>query len=115
MFGKNIFLVLLLWFVGILAFGQGKSVNQPTSLETVFPKKDYAPKAKKKSKKSKTTYDARDNFYDRQEEQSKQRIKDDKKGSSPQYTDQKYFGHKRQPRKRPPEKMRFCKVCGIRH
>ena len=26
-----------------------------------------------------------------------------------------YFGHKRPPKKRPANKMKFCKECGIRH
>jgi uncharacterized cupredoxin-like copper-binding protein len=26
-----------------------------------------------------------------------------------------YFGHKRIPPRRPPGRMKFCKVCGIRH
>ncbi len=116
---KKIFLLAIFSSLAIVSFGQRKSkaekADQSTSVESVYPKQDYSPKKKKKSKNSPTTYDARNNFYDRQEMLSKQREKNEKEGEKPQYSDQKYFGHKRPPRKRPPEKMKFCKVCGIRH
>ncbi|MBK5278049.1 MAG: hypothetical protein JJE09_04205 [Bacteroidia bacterium] len=116
MISKKILLLGLFCFGGILAFGQ-KTPDQPTSMEPVFPKTDYAPKvkAKKKPKKAGATYDARNNFYDRKEAQDKQRIKSEKSGSKPQYSDPEYFGHKRPPRKRATNKMKYCKVCGIRH
>ena len=115
MLGKRIFLLALFFVVGIIAYGQKKKAAQSTSVQPGFPQKDYAPKAKKKSKKSVTTYDARNNFYDRQEIQKKQQLKNESNLDNPQYTDQQYFGHKRPPRKRSPDKMKFCKVCGIRH
>ena len=117
---KKIFWLTIFSSIAITSFGQRKSkaekADQSTSIESVYPKQDYSPKKKKKkSKNSATTYDARDDFYDRQEMLSKQRAKNEKEGEKPQYSDQKYFGHKRPPRKRPPEKMKYCKVCGIRH
>jgi len=112
---KRILFAALFCFAISLTFGQGKSKDQSSSVESVLPQKDYAPKPKKKSKGAETTYDARNDFYDRQEMLSKQRLKNEKEGSKPQYSDQKYFGHKREPKKRPANKMKFCKVCGIRH
>ncbi len=112
---KSFFLVLLLCASTLLAVGQEKSIDQPNSMESVFPKTDYSPKAKKKPKKSGATYDARNNFYDRKEAQDKQRIKNERKGMNPQYSDPEYFGHKRPPRKRAVSKMKYCNVCGIRH
>lgn len=38
----------------------------------------------------------------------KQQRKEAKKG-------EKYFGHKRPPKKRPPHKQKFCKTCKIKH
>jgi hypothetical protein len=49
------------------------------------------------------------------EEVARQRRKNEKLMAKPQYSDPMYFGHKRPPKKRPPEKMKYCKVCGIRH
>jgi hypothetical protein len=115
MIDKGFILTSLFCAVGLLAFGQEQNKDQSTSVESVLPQKDYSPKPKKKSKGAETTYDARNNYYDRQEMLGKQRLKNEKEGSKPQYSDQKYFGHKREPRKRPPNKMKFCKVCGIRH
>ena len=33
----------------------------------------------------------------------------------PQYSDPMYFGHRDKPKKRSPEKRRFCKTCGLTH
>lgn len=114
MIGTKIFFAGSFCLAGILTWAQENKKDQSTSVESVLPQKEYAPK-KKKSKNSKTTYDARENFYDRQEALSKQRIKDEKNAVNPRYSDPQYFGHKRPPRKRAAHKMEFCKVCGIRH
>jgi hypothetical protein len=83
-------------------------------VEPNLPKKVYAPKVSKRKGKG-PTYDARDKFYDRMENLEKQRRKNLVNSSKPQYSNFQYFGHKKPPKKRPPEKMKFCKVCGIRH
>jgi DNA segregation ATPase FtsK/SpoIIIE-like protein len=90
-----------------------KSTQQPSSLEPYYPKENYEPKRKKAT--GKVTYDARKNFYKRMEEVAKAERKAEKELSKPQYSDPMYFGHKRPPKKRPPHKMKYCKVCGIRH
>lgn len=91
--------------------------SQPSSLEPYYPTKNYEPEKKKSNKKStgKVTYDARDKFYDRMEQVAKQERKNEKEMQKPENSDPMYFGHKKPPKKRPPEKMKFCKVCGIRH
>ena len=102
--------------VATISVGQDKKRDQSTSVESALPQKEYAPPVKKKKKKgAETTYNARNDFYDRQELMGKQRLKNEKEGEKPQYSEQKYFGHKRPPKKRSPDKMKFCKVCGIRH
>jgi hypothetical protein len=97
--------------------GQG---GAPTSLQPYIPDKDYTADGEKrlqqrKSKRQPITYDARERFYERMEEVARQRRKNEKLMAKPQYSDPMYFGHKRPPKKRPPEKMKYCKVCGIRH
>lgn len=94
-----------------------QSQSQPSSLEPYYPSKNYEPDKKKRDTRSerKITYDARDKFYDRMEQLAKQERKHEKEMAKPQNSDPMYFGHKRPPKKRPPEKMKFCKVCGIRH
>lgn len=87
--------------------------QQPSSLEPFYPKQNYEPKKKKSS--GKVTYNAREQFYGRMEEVAKAHRKAEKELSKPQYSDPSYFGHKRPPKKRPPHKMKYCKVCGIRH
>lgn len=91
--------------------------GQPSSLQPYYPSKNYEPEKKKENKKSsdKITYNARERFYDRMEQIAKAQRKAEKELAKPQYSDPSYFGHKRPPKKRPPEKMKLCKVCGIRH
>ena len=88
--------------------------QQPSSLNPYYPEKKYEP-GKKKRPKGKVTYDATEKFYDRQEAVAKQERKAEKEMEKPQNSDPLYFGHKRPPKKRPPNKMKYCKVCGIRH
>ena len=117
MIGRKIFLLAFGCSVATISVGQDKKKDQSTSIESALPQKEYTPpvKKKKKNKGAETTYSARDDFYDRQEALSKQSLKNEKESEKPQYSDQKYFGHKRPPKRRSPDKMKFCKVCGIRH
>lgn len=107
--------VFLLNSVAVLAQKKAKS-NTPTSMDPHSSStKVYAPKAVNKKKSSKTTFNAKDDFYDRLENNNKQRRKNEKTESKDQYSNFQYFGHKKAPKKRPPEKMKYCKICGIRH
>ena len=92
---------------------QAASTSQPSSLSPYYTEKKYEPAKKKAARK--TTYDATAKFYDRQEAIAKQERKNEKEMEKPEHSDPLYFGHKRPPKKRPPNKMKYCKVCGIRH
>lgn len=89
------------------------SSGQSSSLAPYYPQKNYEPEKKKSA--GKVTYNATDKFYERREELAKQERKNEKELEKPQNSNPLYFGHKRPPKKRPPHKMKFCKVCGIRH
>jgi hypothetical protein len=112
---KGIATLITLLLIGTFAYGQANNQTAPTSLKPNLPTKVYAPKTSRKKKSKGPTYDARDKFYDRMEEVNKQRRKSEKAKLTPQYTDFQYFGHRKPPKKRPPEKMKYCKICGIRH
>jgi hypothetical protein len=87
----------------------------PTSLDPL-PRERHLPKeARKRSKAKGPTYNAERDYYERVEDFGKTRRKNEKMLMTPQYSDPSYFGHKRPPKKRPPDKMKFCKECGIRH
>lgn len=94
-----------------------RTEQQSNSLSPYFPSENYEPEKKgSKSKKKKSRKPtAVDDFYDRREEVARARVKAEKELAKPQYSDPSYFGHKRKPKKRPPHKMKFCKVCEIRH
>ncbi len=130
MFRAFCFVVLAVFALTASAQSKSRSIKKssagnrqsgsPTSVQPYFPEKDYVPESEKKARKGKAkeqpiTYNARERFYERMEEVAKQRRKNEKLMAQPQYSDPMYFGHKRPPKKRPPEKMKYCKVCGIRH
>ena len=71
--------------------------------------------ARKRADTKGATYNSEKEYYDRVEAFGKTRRKNEKMLMSPQYSDPSYFGHKRPPKRRPPDKMKFCKECGIRH
>lgn len=54
-------------------------------------------------------------YEERMKENAKEARKKEKEMQKPQYSDPSYFGHKKKPKKRSPDKMKFCKECGIRH
>jgi hypothetical protein len=90
------------------------SMRQPTSLDPTSSHKEYAPKSSKKASKG-PTYGAEKEFYDRMASVEKEREKEERIMEKPQYSNPMYFGHKHPPKKRKPSKMKYCKVCGIRH
>jgi len=97
---------------------KGKSTagsNQPTSMDPSYPTMDYAPKYEKKAQSIDLSYNAEQRYYEQKEKIAKARKKAEKELMKPQYTDPMYFGHKRPPKKHKPGKMKYCKVCGIRH
>jgi hypothetical protein len=87
--------------------------TQPSSVEPFAPKQEYQPKKQKPT--TKTTYNARDKFYDRMEQVAKANRKTEKELQKPQYSDPSYFGHKKPPKRRPNGQLKYCKECGIRH
>lgn len=95
---------------------QGKDF--PTTLQPVNPVKYYGPRKAKKKKKSKVTYDAQDEYYQRVEQAWREREKRERQttmSGGTDYLKPPYFGHKKPPKIRPIEKRKYCKICGIRH
>lgn len=99
---------------------KGTPVTQPTSLDPAsspaLPEvKESRKETRKKTKSKGPTYNNEKEFYDRMDARAKTYRKNEKNMETPQYTNPAYFGHKRPPKKRPANKMKYCKVCGIRH
>jgi len=92
-----------------------KNESQATSVGPYYPEANkYIPK--KKRRKGGLTYnEAQNDFYDQRQLVAKQKRKAEKILEGPDYSNPTYFGHKRPPKKRSADKMKFCKVCGIRH
>lgn len=121
---KKVYLIIFVIGISGVALGQNtRSTETPKP-----PRPQYqAVKKEKKSvfaflkKKKKTSP-----FYSTKEEEVaafrkkmktvyKQKAKEEKLAQKPEYSDPSYFGHKRPPKKRPPGKQKFCKVCKMKH
>lgn len=95
-------------------------IDQPTTLDPANSSPDYSSKSTKhskarKSKGSGPTYNSLKEYDDRMDARAKTYRKNEKNLSTEQYVNPMYFGHKKPPKKRPVNKMKYCKVCGIRH
>jgi hypothetical protein len=66
-------------------------------------------------KKPNVKHTARYEYYVRVEKAAKEKQRMLKELSKPQYSDFRYFGHKKIPKRRKPNKMRYCTECQIRH
>src|SRR3954470_19965794 len=106
----------LLAFILLAAAVKAQSTS-PNSREPAKKLQVHAPRHQKagKFRKAKVTNTARYEFYDRVEKAAREKKKILKKLSKPQYSNPRYFGHKRIPTKNPSYKMRYCSECGIRH
>ena len=99
-------------FSGPLPRAPESKVREPVHRRGIFsPRRAQAYKAKK----HKVTRSAEYEFYKRVEQAAKDHQKQLKKLAKPQYSNFLYYGHKRKPKIHPPEKMRYCSECGIRH
>ena len=118
----RIVLSILLLLCVLTSYSQSRRIRKaeaqqqgPTTLDPL-PNEQHIPKqARKRADTKGPTYNSEKEYYDRVEAFAKTRRKNEKMLMTPQYSDPSYFGHKRPPKKRPPNKMKFCKECGIRH
>lgn len=118
-----------LYIIAFAIFLSGVALGQDTrSAETPKPPRPQyqAVKKEKKSlfsflKKKKTDPHSSTKaeevaaFRKRMKKVYKQKAKEEKLAKKPEYSDPSYFGHKRPPKKRPPGKQKFCKVCKMKH
>ena len=88
---------------------------EPGSLTKKHKKGVFAPNRQVAYRKPNYKHSARYEFWERIEQSAKQKQKLIKVLSKAQYSDARYFGHKRIPKRRAPNKMRYCNECGIRH
>ena len=87
---------------------------QPNSVDPNYQRQESKQK-KTKHSTVKPSRNPEQEFYERMAEIEKTRRKNERIMDDPQYSDPMYFGHKKPPKKHKPGKMKFCKVCGIRH
>ncbi|MEM0941631.1 MAG: hypothetical protein AAGI25_17870 [Bacteroidota bacterium] len=70
---------------------------------------------KNNSRQLKTAEEESAAFRTRIQKVNREKIKKQKKMDKMERKKDGYFGHKRPPKKRPPGKQKFCKVCKIKH
>jgi len=108
----RIFYLLVLTGFFTTSFAQD---SQPNSRGPGKKQHFFAPAANVKAKRGNVKHSARYEFYKRVEKVAKEKQWALKKLSKAQYSDPRYFGHKRIPMRRSQHKMRYCMECGIRH
>ena len=118
----RILLSTLLVLSVLTTYSQAKRIRKaeaqrqgPTTLDPLPGEQNIPKEARKRANTKGATYNSEKEYYDRVEAFGKTRRKNEKMLMTPQYSDPSYFGHKRPPKRRSPDKMKFCKECGIRH
>jgi hypothetical protein len=119
MFLRTHFIIV---FIGIASYGVAQQ-NPPhgtprSSANSLHPGETPSVETQKKVNhriSRRKGSDPVQDYYDRMEDVAKAYRRAEKLSRKPRYSNPLYFGHKRPPRKHSPEKMRYCKECGIRH
>lgn len=69
----------------------------------------------KKQQPKKGPQETQEEFEARMRAVAKQKSKEARLASKPEYSNKFYFGHKRPPKKRKPGKKKWCKICEFAH
>jgi hypothetical protein len=59
--------------------------------------------------------EVRKDFEKRMKALNRQKAKEARQSRRPQHSNTFYFGHKRKPKKRPPGKKKYCRICRFEH
>ena len=119
----NRFLILIFFCSSsVLCFGQDtRNVEAPKPPRPAYQayKKEkkglFAFLRKSETKQLKTPEEESAAFRARIRQVNKENAKEQNKIDRMERKKAGYFGHKRPPKKRPPGKQKFCKVCKIKH
>jgi hypothetical protein len=112
---------LILAVIGFSREGSAQEKQSPNSLNPGHSSTAIVTHSKKKKtrffapRRPNVKHTARYEFYERVEKAAKEKQRILKELAKPQYSDYRYFGHKKIPKRRKPHKMRYCEECGIRH
>lgn len=90
--------------------------QSPTSRDPGKKVLVVSPSTKKVKKHRKNVrHTARYEFYERVEKAAREKQRLLRKLAKPAFSDRRYFGHRRIPKRNTPHNMRYCDECGIRH
>ena len=70
---------------------------------------------KRKTTTKKSGIETQEEFAQRMKAVNKQKKKEARMAGKPEYSNKFYFGHKREPKKRPNDKKKYCKICEFAH
>jgi hypothetical protein len=122
---QRLFLFCLLMALCFAASAQNSQSNSltpgysnsssATVKHTKKKKKFFGSARDSRYKKPDVKHTARYEYYERIEKAAKEKQRILRELAKPQYSDFRYFGHKKIPKRRPPHKMRYCGECQIRH
>ena len=112
--------VFISFLVGIGAgFGQSTRDVGPKPPSPVYQssKKSGGFSLFKKNQQSgiKSPQETNEEFEQRMKAVVRQKSKEARIAGKPEYANKFYFGHKREPKKRPNGKKKYCKICQFAH
>ena len=117
---KIVVLLSVLFIWSGVVFGQSenqtKKENKNPNSDRGATYNDTSKKTQKKKVKYNYDFDGKIKEFDKlMQANVKKYKKRDRLMQKPQYSDPTYFGHKKKPKKRPPNKRKLCKQCDIVH
>lgn len=110
--------ILFLITITSAAWSQSSKENSSRDIdatEAYYPQRKYAPEKETSITGITATYNAEKKYQKQLAEVAKQKRRAERELMKPHNTNPLYFGHKFKPKKHKPGKMKYCKVCGIRH
>ncbi len=119
---QKILLVVTLCFLGRICIAQNTRNTEMPKLSGIqhqtskIENKRLFKSSKKKNKIRRSTPKSEvEEFRARLKKVYKKKRKEEKLADKKRYKEHGYFGHKKPPKKRPPGRQKFCKVCRIKH
>jgi len=114
------FLILFCFGIFLFLFSNESLAQSSRESEVKSPASNssqiFSTKKKGSKKVYNQQYDQSIKDYEKLMKANKKKYRKMAKGmEKPQYSDPTYFGHKKQPKKRPKGKRKFCEECGIVH
>ncbi len=116
---RYIFVVFIFCFLGSLSVvaqsTRDTGAKPPAPVYQSSKKQKFSLFKKKQKSNIKAPHETSEEFEKRMKAVAKQKSKEARMAGKPEYANKFYFGHKREPKKRPNGKKKYCKICEFAH